>query len=64
MAEMKPEDYVGRTVYTLYGFRRGKILSESVNDVGNIAYASVELDEPNAKGDTVERWHPVDFKLA
>lgn len=59
----RPQDYNGRPVYSLDGFTRGRIISVGVVK-GEIAYANIELDEPNANGETRVKWNWSDCKPA
>jgi ribosomal 30S subunit maturation factor RimM len=58
------EDYVGRIVYTEDGFTRGKIVSIVRTRTGDVSRVNVELDKPNAAGETHVQWFWVDCKLA
>jgi len=58
------EDYVGRVVYTLDGFTRGKVISVARTLGGEISHVNVELDEPNKDGETRVRWYWAECKLA
>lgn len=58
------DEYTGRTVYSLDGFTRGKIVSVARTLGGEIVHANIDLDEPDEGGETRVQWAWKDCKLA
>lgn len=58
-----PHSYVGRSVYSQDGFTHGKVASIAMRG-GEVVWVNVELDLPNAEGETRVKQSWEDCKFA